>query len=95
MAAAEGTLVAWVQRAERRRRRDDGTHGGLTRGPAIDFPTIVRAAQAKACIDSDEGHAELKTAFETTSHQCSRSSSTAARVATSGASLVWSVNPQL
>ncbi|KAJ2927064.1 hypothetical protein H1R20_g9989, partial [Candolleomyces eurysporus] len=40
---------------------------GMTRGPAIDFPSAIRAGKAKAWIDSDEGHEILREAFESTS----------------------------
>jgi len=39
----------------------------MTRGPAIDFPSVVVAAQAKAWVASDEGYALIKHAFESTS----------------------------
>jgi hydroxymethylglutaryl-CoA reductase (NADPH) len=72
MATAEGTLVASTSRGCKALNAGGGvttvlTQDAMTRGPAIDFPSVVRAAQAKAWIDSDEGYAELKTAFETTS----------------------------
>lgn len=43
------------------------TYDGMTPGPAIDFPSIVVAAAAKVWIDSGEGTAILKGAFESTS----------------------------
>jgi hydroxymethylglutaryl-CoA reductase (NADPH) len=39
----------------------------MTRGPAIDFPSVVMAADAKAWIASEEGYGTLKAAFESTS----------------------------
>jgi len=43
------------------------TQDCMTRGPAIDFPSIVTAAQAKQWLDSEAGYAEIKAAFELTS----------------------------
>ncbi|KAG6379667.1 hydroxymethylglutaryl-coenzyme A reductase-domain-containing protein [Boletus reticuloceps] len=43
------------------------THDAMTRGPAIDFPSIVMAAAAKAWVDSDEGYEIIREAFESTS----------------------------
>jgi len=40
---------------------------GLTRGPAIDFPSIIMAAEAKAWVDSDEGFEIIREASESTS----------------------------
>jgi hydroxymethylglutaryl-CoA reductase (NADPH) len=39
----------------------------MTRGPAIDFPSIVLAAQAKMWLDSEEGYGMIREAFESTS----------------------------
>ncbi|KDQ60160.1 hypothetical protein JAAARDRAFT_205176 [Jaapia argillacea MUCL 33604] len=72
MATAEGTLVASTSRGCKALNAGGGvitvlTYDGMTRGPAIDFPSIVEAARAKAWIDSDEGYLMLKEAFESTS----------------------------
>ncbi|KAF5351010.1 hypothetical protein D9756_008372 [Leucocoprinus leucothites] len=72
MATAEGTLVASTSRGCKALNAGGGvttvlTRDGMTRGPGIDFPSIVQAAQAKAWIESDEGYNVLKTAFESTS----------------------------
>ncbi|KAJ7274991.1 hydroxymethylglutaryl-coenzyme A reductase-domain-containing protein [Mycena rebaudengoi] len=72
MATAEGTLVASTSRGCKALNAGGGvttvlTQDAMTRGPAIDFPSIVQAAQAKAWIASPEGYGALKTAFETTS----------------------------
>ncbi|KAF7305947.1 3-hydroxy-3-methylglutaryl coenzyme A reductase [Mycena chlorophos] len=72
MATAEGTLVASTSRGCKALNAGGGvttvlTQDGMTRGPAIDFPSIVEAARAKAWISSPEGHLALKTAFESTS----------------------------
>lgn len=72
MATAEGTLVASTSRGCKALNAGGGvatvvTYDGMTRGPAIDFPSIALAAAAKAWIDSGEGTAILKEAFESTS----------------------------
>ena len=72
MATAEGTLVASTSRGCKALNAGGGvttvlTQDGMTRGPAIDFPTITMAAHAKMWIDGGEGYAVLKAAFESTS----------------------------
>lgn len=72
MATTEGTLVASTSRGCKALNAGGGvttvlTHDAMTRGPAIDFPNIVQAAQARLWIDSPDGYATLKTAFESTS----------------------------
>ncbi|OBZ77371.1 3-hydroxy-3-methylglutaryl-coenzyme A reductase [Grifola frondosa] len=72
MATAEGTLVASTSRGCKALNAGGGvttvlTYDAMTRGPAIDFPSIVRAAEAKAWIESTEGYAIVKEAFESTS----------------------------
>ncbi|KAF8271883.1 hydroxymethylglutaryl-coenzyme A reductase-domain-containing protein [Lactarius quietus] len=72
MATAEGTLVASASRGCKALNAGGGvatvvTYDGMTRGPAIDFPSIAVAAAAKAWIDSTEGSSILKEAFESTS----------------------------
>ncbi|KAJ7026732.1 hydroxymethylglutaryl-CoA reductase [Mycena alexandri] len=72
MATAEGTLVASTSRGAKALNAGGGvttvlTQDAMTRGPAIDFPSIVEAARAKAWISSPHGHAVLKAAFEGTS----------------------------
>ncbi|KZT28046.1 hypothetical protein NEOLEDRAFT_1059551 [Neolentinus lepideus HHB14362 ss-1] len=72
MATAEGTLVASTSRGCKALNAGGGvitvlTYDSMTRGPAIDFPTITECARAKQWIDSDEGNAILKEAFESTS----------------------------
>ncbi|KAJ6478566.1 hydroxymethylglutaryl-CoA reductase [Mycena vitilis] len=72
MATAEGTLVASTSRGAKALNAGGGvttvlTQDAMTRGPAIDFPSIVEAARAKAWIASPEGHGALKQAFESTS----------------------------
>lgn len=72
MATAEGTLVASTSRGAKALNAGGGvatvlTYDGMTRGPAIDFPSIVRAAQARAWVESEDGYAIVKEAFESTS----------------------------
>ena len=72
MATAEGTLVASTSRGCKALNLGGGvttvlTRDAMTRGPAIDFPSIVDAAAALAWIDSEEGYTIMKEAFESTS----------------------------
>lgn len=72
MATAEGTLVASTSRGCKALNAGGGvstvvTRDAMTRGPAIDFPSVIEAAAALAFIESDEGDAILKSAFESTS----------------------------
>ncbi|KZT70396.1 hypothetical protein DAEQUDRAFT_725287 [Daedalea quercina L-15889] len=72
MATAEGTLVASTSRGCKALNAGGGvttvlTHDAMTRGPAIDFPSVTRAGQARAWIESEEGYALVKEAFESTS----------------------------
>lgn len=72
MATAEGTLVASATRGCKALNAGGGvttvlTADAMTRGPAIDFPRMADAANCKVWIDSEEGHAILKEAFESTS----------------------------
>ncbi|KAF5390098.1 hypothetical protein D9757_003842 [Collybiopsis confluens] len=72
MATAEGTLVASTSRGCKALNAGGGvttvlTQDGMTRGPAIDFPSIVQAAECKAWIESFEGYNIVKEAFESTS----------------------------
>ncbi|KAI0827168.1 3-hydroxy-3-methylglutaryl-coenzyme A reductase [Trametes gibbosa] len=72
MATAEGTLVASTSRGCKALNSGGGvttvlTYDGMTRGPAIDFPSIVRAAEAMAYIESEDGYAAVRDAFESTS----------------------------
>ncbi|KAI5888727.1 uncharacterized protein SCHCODRAFT_02637526 [Schizophyllum commune H4-8] len=72
MATAEGTLVASASRGCKALNAGGGVttvvhKDGMTRGPAIDFPSVVQAAQAKQWIDSADGYNAIKTAFESTS----------------------------
>ncbi|KAF9068907.1 hydroxymethylglutaryl-coenzyme A reductase-domain-containing protein [Rhodocollybia butyracea] len=72
MATAEGTLVASTSRGCKALNAGGGvttvlTQDAMTRGPAIDFPSIVQAAKCKAWIESLEGYSIIKEAFESTS----------------------------
>lgn len=72
MATAEGTLVASTSRGCKALNAGGGvttvlTHDAMTRGPAIDFPSLKMAAEAKAWVDSDKGYSVIRDAFESTS----------------------------
>ncbi|KAF9226329.1 hypothetical protein BS17DRAFT_698606 [Gyrodon lividus] len=72
MATAEGTLVASTSRGCKALNAGGGvitviTNDAMTRGPAIDFPSLVMAAEAKAWVDSEEGYNIIREAFESTS----------------------------
>lgn len=72
MATAEGTLVASTSRGCKALNAGGGvttvlTNDAMTRGPAIDFPNITMAADAKAWLDSNAGFRIIRDAFESTS----------------------------
>ena len=72
MATAEGTLVASTSRGCKALNAGGGVStvliaDAMTRGPAIDFPSAVAAAECKAWIESVEGEDILRDAFESTS----------------------------
>ncbi|WVQ68793.1 hydroxymethylglutaryl-CoA reductase (NADPH) [Kwoniella botswanensis] len=72
MATTEGTLVASTSRGCKALNSGGGvttvlTHDAMTRGPAIDFPSVVLACDARLWIDSKEGFSILKAAFDSTS----------------------------
>lgn len=72
MATAEGTLIASTSRGCKALNAGGGVttvivYDGMTRGPAIDFPSIVEAAKAKRWIDHEDGFDVLKEAFDSTS----------------------------
>lgn len=72
MATTEGTLVASTSRGCKALNAGGGvttvlTQDAMTRGPVIDFPTAAQAALAKRWIDSTDGAASIKAAFDSTS----------------------------
>lgn len=72
MATTEGTLVASTSRGCKALNAGGGvtsvlTQDAMTRGPAIDFPTIKQASDAKIWIDSEDGFSTLRDAFNSTS----------------------------
>ena len=72
MATAEGTLVASTSRGCKALNAGGGVttvllQDAMTRGPAIEFPSVVEAARAKAWIASESGYELLKMTFESTS----------------------------
>lgn len=72
MATTEGCLVASTMRGCKALNAGGGvttvlTRDGMTRGPVVQFPTLVRAGAAKIWIDSEEGQKTIKKAFNSTS----------------------------
>ena len=72
MATAEGTLVASTSRGCKALNAGGGvttvlTADAMTRGPAIDFPSIIDAAKAKAFVESEAGSERIRNSFESTS----------------------------
>jgi hydroxymethylglutaryl-CoA reductase (NADPH) len=72
MATTEGTLVASTSRGCKALNAGGGvttviTQDAMTRGPAIDFPGVRMAADARAWIESEEGFGILRDAFNSTS----------------------------
>lgn len=72
MATTEGALVASTSRGCKALNVSGGvttviTQDAMTRGPALEFPSIVNAAQAKRWLDSEDGSTIMKGAFNSTS----------------------------
>jgi hydroxymethylglutaryl-CoA reductase (NADPH) len=72
MATTEGVLVASTSRGCKAINAGGGavtvvTGDGMTRGPCISFPTLVRAGAAKVWLDSLEGQRVMTKAFNSTS----------------------------
>jgi hydroxymethylglutaryl-CoA reductase (NADPH) len=72
MATTEGTLVASTSRGCKALNAGGGvstvvTQDAMTRGPAIDFPSVRMAAEARAWIESEEGFGILRDSFNSTS----------------------------
>ncbi|KAI3478166.1 hypothetical protein L1887_59940 [Cichorium endivia] len=72
MATTEGTLVASTSRGCKALNAGGGvttvlTQDAMTRGPALEFPSVVQAAKAKRWIDSQDGASTIKAAFDSTS----------------------------
>ncbi|KAI1811826.1 3-hydroxy-3-methylglutaryl-coenzyme A reductase [Poronia punctata] len=72
MATTEGVLVASTSRGAKAINAGGGavtvlTGDGMTRGPCVSFETLERAGAAKLWLDSDEGQATMKKAFNSTS----------------------------
>lgn len=72
MATTEGVLVASTSRGCKAINAGGGavtvlTGDGMTRGPCVGFPTLVRAGEAKVWLDSEEGQRRMKAAFDSTS----------------------------
>lgn len=72
MATTEGCLVASTMRGCKAINLGGGvqtvlTKDGMTRGPCVRFPTLKIAGEAKVWMDSEEGQASMKEAFNSTS----------------------------
>ena len=72
MATTEGVLVASASRGCKAINAGGGavtvvTGDGMTRGPCVAFPTLVRAGAAKIWLDSEEGQRTMTDAFNSTS----------------------------
>ncbi|KAL7272424.1 3-hydroxy-3-methylglutaryl-coenzyme A (HMG-CoA) reductase isozyme [Rhizina undulata] len=72
MATTEGVLVASTSRGCKAINAGGGvvtvlTGDGMTRGPVVEFPNVIRAGAAKNWIDSEEGQKKIKKAFDSTS----------------------------
>ncbi|KAI1827467.1 3-hydroxy-3-methylglutaryl-coenzyme A reductase [Xylaria intraflava] len=72
MATTEGVLVASTSRGAKAINAGGGavtvlTGDGMTRGPCVSFETLERAGAAKLWLDSDDGQATMKKAFNSTS----------------------------
>ncbi|CAM1504812.1 Fc.00g024030.m01.CDS01 [Cosmosporella sp. VM-42] len=72
MATTEGVLVASASRGCKAINSGGGaitvlTGDGMTRGPVVGFETLERAGAAKLWLDSEDGQALMKKAFNSTS----------------------------
>lgn len=72
MATTEGCLVASASRGCKAINAGGGartivTADGMTRGPCVEFPSIIEAGECKAFIDSAEGNKLITDAFNSTS----------------------------
>jgi hydroxymethylglutaryl-CoA reductase (NADPH) len=72
MATTEGCLVASTMRGCKAMNAGGGVSTALladsmTRGPCVKFPSVMRAADAKRWLDSEEGFKIVKRAFDSTS----------------------------
>ncbi|KAG0149631.1 hypothetical protein CROQUDRAFT_653469 [Cronartium quercuum f. sp. fusiforme G11] len=72
MATTEGALVASTSRGCKALNACGGvttviTADGMTRGPALEFPSLIEAQRAKEWVESNQGWSKLKEAFDSTS----------------------------
>lgn len=72
MATTEGCLVASTSRGCKAINMGGGattvlTQDAITRGPCVEFPSLVAAAQCKEWLSSPEGFSLIKQAFDSTS----------------------------
>lgn len=73
MATTEGVLVASTNRGANAINACGGVTtallgDGMTRGPALRFPSLQRAAEFKHWVDSPQGYGTIEEAFNSTSH---------------------------
>lgn len=73
MATTEGVLVASTNRGANAINACGGVTtallgDGMTRGPALRFPSLQRAAEFKHWVDSPQGYGIIEEAFNSTSH---------------------------
>ncbi|KAL4228216.1 hypothetical protein ACF0H5_013649 [Mactra antiquata] len=72
MATTEGCLVASTNRGCRALSQGDGVHSmvigdGMTRGPAVRFPSAMRASELKIWLEDQDNFDKLKEVFDSTS----------------------------
>lgn len=72
MATTEGVLIASTHRGCKAINSGGGavtviTGDGMTRGPVVEFPNVVRTGSAKNWIDSEMGQKKIKQEFDSTS----------------------------
>ncbi|SMN21980.1 similar to Saccharomyces cerevisiae YML075C HMG1 One of two isozymes of HMG-CoA reductase that catalyzes the conversion of HMG-CoA to mevalonate [Maudiozyma saulgeensis] len=72
MATTEGCLVASATRGCKAINAGGGastilTRDGMTRGPCVRFPSLIRSGACKLWLDSPEGQEKIKRAFDSTS----------------------------
>ncbi|XP_060585378.1 3-hydroxy-3-methylglutaryl-coenzyme A reductase-like [Ruditapes philippinarum] len=72
MATTEGCLVASTNRGCRALSQGDGVHSrvigdGMSRGPAVRFPSAIRASEAKLWLENGDNFDKVKDVFNSTS----------------------------
>jgi hydroxymethylglutaryl-CoA reductase (NADPH) len=72
MATTEGALIASTSRGCKAINSGGGAKvvllaDGMSRGPVVEFPSVIQAAHCRAWLESEEGFAHIKREFESTS----------------------------